>query len=72
MKATARKAIPAQKRLPVRNQTTMAIMPAGRMKSKILAITIMTIIPITSHSKSNTNSIIGGIWKSKDNKKPPA
>jgi len=36
MKATIRKETPAQKRLPVRNQTTMAMMAAGRMKNKIL------------------------------------
>jgi hypothetical protein len=60
MKATIRKETPAQKRLPVRNQTTMAMMAAGRMKNKILTIKIMTMMPMTSKSKSSANSNIKG------------
>ncbi len=56
MNATTRKATPAQKKLPVRNHTTIAIMPAGSMNRKILAmITIMT-MPITSSRTSNKRS----------------
>jgi hypothetical protein len=60
MKATIRKETPAQKRLPVRNQTTMAMMAAGRMKNKILTIKIMIMMPMTSKSKSSANSNIKG------------
>jgi len=60
MKATIRKETPAQKRLPVRNQTTMAMMVAGRMKSKILTTKIMIMMPMTSNSKSSANSNIEG------------
>jgi hypothetical protein len=60
MKATIRKETPAQKRLPVRNQTTMAMIAAGRMKSKILTTKIMIMMPMTSNSKSSANSNIKG------------
>jgi len=55
-KATIRKATPAQKRLPVRSQTTNAIMAAGRMKSKILTIKMMMAIPIISNNKRSASS----------------
>ncbi len=59
-KATARKATPAQKKLPpVRNHTTAAIIAAGRMKSKTLAMIMITTMPMTrsisSRKMSNTN-----------------
>jgi len=63
MKAVIRKAIPAQKRLPVKSQTTKAITAAGSMKSKILTTKIMVIIPIMSNRKSKTNSYMEGSWK---------
>jgi hypothetical protein len=44
----------------------MAIMAAGRMKSKILTITIMIMIPMTSNSKSSAKSIIEGSCESDD------
>ncbi len=42
MKATTRNAMPAQNRLPKRNQTTMATIAAGRMNRMIFAM--MTIM----------------------------
>lgn len=56
MKAIAKNATPAKKRLPVRSQTTAAIMAAGRMKSKILTTRMMMAIPMIRSSKSKANS----------------
>ena len=56
MKATTRKATPAQSKLPpVRNQTTRATMPAGKTNRIILATTTMITMPITT-SKNNIAS----------------
>jgi len=52
MKAMIRKAIPARNQLPVRNQTTMAMIAAGRKKSKTLATTMIMIRPIISRIRS--------------------
>jgi len=46
MKATIRKATPAQKKLPERNHTTIAIMADGKKKSRTLAITIIMMRPM--------------------------
>jgi len=56
MKAMIKKAIPAQNQLPVRNHTTMAIMAAGKKKSRTLAITMIMIKPITKRSSSAITS----------------
>jgi hypothetical protein len=52
MKAMIRKATPAQNQLPVRNQTTIAIMAAGRKKINTLAMAMIMMMPITSRTKS--------------------
>jgi len=52
MKAIIKKATPAQNQLSVRNQTTMAIMAAGRKKSRTLAMTMIMIKPITKRINS--------------------
>lgn len=56
MKATIRKATPAQNQLPVRNQTTTAIMTAGRKKRSILAITMIMMTPMSRRSSSAITS----------------
>jgi len=60
MKAMIRKATPAQSQLPVRNQTTIAMMAAGRKKRKTLAITTITMTPITKRSRSKMTSNSSG------------
>jgi len=45
--------MPAQKRLPVKNQTTRAMIPAGKTKRTILASTTIITIPMTTN-RSNT------------------
>jgi hypothetical protein len=58
MKATTRNAIPAKNRLyPVRNQTTKAIIAAGRMNRIILAITIIITMPMMTSRNSKTKSV---------------
>jgi hypothetical protein len=47
MKATIKKATPAQSQLPVSTQTTMAIMAAGRKKRRTLTITTIMMRPMT-------------------------
>jgi len=63
MKAMIKNATPAQNQLSVRNQTTMAIMAAGRKKRRTLAITMIMIKPITkkinSAMTSNRNGKVG-------------
>jgi hypothetical protein len=63
MKATIKKATPAQNQLPVRNHTTRAIMAAGRKKRRTLAITTIMIMPmsrrISSAMISNMNGRLG-------------
>jgi len=58
MKATMRKAMPANQMLPVRNQTTKAIIPAGKMNRIIFAITIIITIPIMTNRSSTRRSLI--------------
>jgi len=62
MKAMIRKATPAQNQLSVRNQTTMAIMAAGRKKRRTLAMTMIMIKPIT---KRINNAMISKSGKPK-------
>jgi len=59
IKATTRKATPAQNTLPVRNQTTNAIMPAGKMNRKTLARTMIITRPITRSRSKKAMSING-------------
>jgi hypothetical protein len=60
MKATIRKATPAQKRLPVNNQTTKATIAPGRTKRITLTmITIMT-MPMIKRNKSIMTSNMSG------------
>jgi len=58
-KATTRNATPPQKRLLVRKYTTAEIIAAGSMKSKTLAMIMITTMPMTrsisSRKISNTN-----------------
>jgi hypothetical protein len=56
MKAIIKKATPPQNRLPLRNQTTRAIMAAGRKKSTNLAITMIMMMPITTRNNSAMSS----------------
>jgi len=56
IKAMIKKATPAQNQLPLRNQTTMAIMAAGKKKSRTLAITMIMIKPITRRISSAMTS----------------
>lgn len=57
MKAINKKATPAQNPLPVSNQTTMAIMAAGRKKRTTLAITTIMMMPMTKRiSNMNTSN----------------
>lgn len=61
MSATIRKAMPARKRLPVRNQITKAIMAAGKINRRISAINIIMSTPMI-RSKINSpmsNSPLG-------------
>jgi hypothetical protein len=60
MKAMIKKAIPAHVRLPVRSQTTTAMMAAGRKKSRTLAITMIMMRPITTKRSKATISSSGG------------
>ena len=55
-KATTRKAMPAQRRFPVRNQTTSAIMAAGKMNRRIFAISMIITIPMITKRSSNARS----------------
>ncbi len=59
IKATIKKATPAQNMLPVRNQTIIATMAAGNTNRKILASTTIITIP-TINSKTNTAMSISG------------
>jgi hypothetical protein len=59
MNATTRKATPAQNKLPVRNHTTSAMMPAGRMNRRIFAIRMIMMIPTMSSRKSSNRSYSG-------------
>ncbi len=68
IKATIKNATPAQNRLPVRNQTTTAIMAAGRIKSKILTTKIIMRIPKTSSIKRSANSYTEGSCINRDDK----
>jgi len=52
MMAMIKKATPAQSQLPVRNQTTMAIMAAGKKKRRTLAKAMIMIRPITKKINS--------------------
>lgn len=56
MKATTRKAIPANQMLPVRNQTTKAIIPAGKMNRIIFAINMIITIPTITKRSNSTMS----------------
>ncbi len=60
MKATIRKTTPAQNKLPVRSQTTIAIMAAGRKKRRTLAITTIMIRPTTKRNSSTITSNSSG------------
>jgi len=63
MRIMIRKATPAKKVLPVRNHTTSATMPAGRMKMITLTMRTRMIIPMIKRmikpSKSKTGGKIG-------------
>jgi len=59
IKATTRNATPAQKTLPVRNQTTKAMMPAGKMKRNTFASSMIIIRPITRSKSKKATSISG-------------
>lgn len=63
MKAMIKNATPAQNQLSVRNQTTMAIMAAGRKKRRTLAMTMIMIKPITKKINSAMTSKIKGMGK---------
>ena len=72
MNATTRKATPAQKTLPVRNQTTRATMPAGKTNRIIFAsTTIITIPMMTNRSSIARSPMFGneGSWKPNKSKK---
>jgi len=56
MKAIIKKATPLQNRLPLRNQTTRAIMAAGKKKRRTLATTMIMIMPITTRNNSAMSS----------------
>jgi len=51
-KAMIKKATPAQNQLSVRNQTTMAIMAAGKKKRRTLAMTMIMMRPIARRISS--------------------
>ena len=59
IRAITRKATPAQNMLPVRNQTTMAMIAAGSTNSKILASTMIMTSPII-RSKTKTATSMRG------------
>jgi len=64
IRATTRKAMAAQKKLPVRNHTTKAIMPAGNTNRKTLAISmIMTSPTISSKNKKTTSPSNPKTWR---------
>ena len=60
MNATTRKAMPAQNKLPVRNQTMSPMMAPGKMNRIIFAISTIMTIPIMRSSNSKTRSVSGG------------
>ena len=60
MKAMIRKATPAQSQLPVRNQTTMATMAAGRKRKTILTTAMSMIAPIIKRISKARISSKGG------------
>jgi hypothetical protein len=69
MKATTRKAMPANQMLPVRNQTIKAIIPAGKTNRKIFAITMIITIPMTTNRNSIRRSpMFPSVGSSKPNK----
>ena len=63
MNATTRKATPAQNKLPVRNHTTSAMMPAGKMNRRTLAIKMIMTIPTTSSRNSSRMPYKSGMSK---------
>jgi len=60
MKATIRKAIPAQNKLPLSNQTTRAITAAGKKKSITLTIATIMMMPMTNKTSSAMTSTSNG------------
>jgi len=56
MKAMTRKATPAQNRLPLRSQTTNAMMAAGRKKNRTFAIIMIMTMPMISRISSTISS----------------
>jgi len=60
MKAMIKKTNPAQNKLSVKNQTTTAIMTAGRKKRRTLAITTIMGRPITKRIGSAMTSNSSG------------
>jgi hypothetical protein len=60
MKAMMRKAIPVQSQLPVRNQTTMATMAAGRKRKTIFTTAMSMIAPIIKRISKARISRSGG------------
>jgi hypothetical protein len=56
MKAIIKKATPPQNRLPLRNQTTRAIMTAGKKKSRTLAISMIMMMPMSTRNNSAMSS----------------
>ena len=69
MKATTRKATPAQNKLPpISHQTTNATIAAGRMNRMILAMTTIMAMPMAMSRMSSSRSVSGmlkGNWKAK-------
>ena len=61
--ATTRKATPAQNKLPVRNHTTSAMMPAGKMNRSTLATSMIITIPMISSRNSSARSYSSGMSK---------
>lgn len=68
MKATNKKAIPAKKKLPVRNHTTTPIIAPGNINRITLATNMITNIPTTSRRISNTTSAVKGKKDNSDEK----
>lgn len=60
MRATIRNATPAQNQLPVRNQTTMAIMAAGKKRKRTLTISTSMSMPIIRRTSKARISNNGG------------
>ena len=54
MKATTKKAMPAQNQLPVRNKMTSAIMAAGRINSRTFAMSTMMTMPMMTSRISSS------------------